>query len=752
MSRNFELLRRLQNEPRNTEIQKKDREVYPQRLRSRGLYRQAAHPSDGLAKVRATLRKRYRLATIFAASVFVTVAIVTLGMKPVYESSATIEIDPPGTQAFSLDARGAASDTAEYLETQAKSLLSTQLALNLIRKLHLDQNPDFVRASKRRLRPDSPQLDDGGAQLTPSEKVALKTFTQGLKVRRDTSSRLITVSFASHNPKIAAEIANSLVKEFIENTHKTQYEAIMESSAWLSRQLDDIRGKMEQANQELTDFQKMTGIADVDANRNASTTVAERMSELERQLAQARADRIQLQAFLERAHGSPSSLPQIRENPVIQQLSQKLAEARVELAQAQVIYGNNHPTLKKIQSQVNQLQEELHRHQRGTLAELRKSYAASRSRERLLQEEAKSTTNELKELAHYLALKKQAQTDTDLYNSLYGRIKEAGIAASSNSNNIRVVDLARILDHPTRPKVLLNLALGLLGGVFGGVVVAFIREAFDDKIYTPEDIRSVTGISAISVLPVIGTGDAACPALATNGLLRSWQKNRNRWGTKFLLERPNSVEAEALRGLSTNVILSHSEGPPRTILVTSAFPNEGKTTVASNLAIALARRGSTCLVDADLRKSGVATTFGVDPQYGLADVLTGSADLDQAIYPIPEVPNLSVVTAGAEVHNPGELIGMRATSGAVRALRERFQFVVFDSPPILPYAEARVLATLSEGVILVGRNGTTTRDAIFRSMELLSEIHASPILAFVLNGADAISPRYQYYRGGRAPR
>jgi capsular exopolysaccharide synthesis family protein len=186
--------------------------------------------------------------------------------------------------------------------------------------------------------------------------------------------------------------------------------------------------------------------------------------------------------------------------------------------------------------------------------------------------------------------------------------------------------------------------------------------------------------------------------------------------------------------------------------VTSAFPNEGKTTVASNLAIALARRGSTCLVDADLRKSGVATTFGVDPQYGLADVLTGSADLDQAIYPIPEVPNLSVVTAGAEVHNPGELIGMRATSGAVRALRERFQFVVFDSPPILPYAEARVLATLSEGVILVGRNGTTTRDAIFRSMELLSEIHASPILAFVLNGADAISPRYQYYRGGRAPR
>jgi capsular exopolysaccharide synthesis family protein len=184
------------------------------------------------------------------------------------------------------------------------------------------------------------------------------------------------------------------------------------------------------------------------------------------------------------------------------------------------------------------------------------------------------------------------------------------------------------------------------------------------------------------------------------------------------------------------------------LLVTSAFPGEGKTTVAANLAIALAQRGSTCIVDTDLRRSGISKMFGVDSKYGLADVLAGSVSLDQAITASNDVCNLCVLPAGAAVENPGELMVEHAMSKVVTGLRQRFRFAVFDSPPILLYADGRMLSTLSDGLIFVGRYGMTARDAISRSIELLSEIHAAPILGVVLNAADSRSADYQYcFRG-----
>jgi polysaccharide biosynthesis transport protein len=746
MSKNFELLQQAEGNLRRTDSRERILGIRNDSRPVRESPGQPAYPNDDLAWTRAlpTLKKHYALATGFALCVFGVVAVVTLLMKPVYEPSTSIEIDPPGTQTLSLDARGESSNSVEYLETQAKILQSDQLALDVIRKLRLDQHPDFADASSiKQTISVPPQADDPVLQLTPRENAALKTFRAHLNVQRDSASRLATVSFASHDPRIAAQVGNTLVSEFIEKTHEAEHEAIMQSSAWLSRQLDDIRAKMEQSNQALAQFQKATGIADLDANRN---TFAEQMSELDRQFASAQGDRIQFEAVLQRVHnGSPEALPQVGENPVVQHLSQKLAEARVELSQAQALYGRNHPNVRKLQNEVNELQTQLDLRKRDILAELEMRYAASKSRERLLEGERKSTAKDLNQLAQYNTLRKQAQADADLYNSLYARVKEAGIAAGSNSNNIRVIDRARILDAPSRPRIPLNLTFGLLAGVFGGVVIAFLREALDNKIHTVEDIRGATGISTVSVLPVIDAGDCARAALGAIDVSHV-EKKHGHFSSKFLLERPNSAEAEALRGLHTSVMLSRWGAPPQVLLVMSAFPEEGKTTVASNLAIALAQHGSTCIVDTDLRRSSIAKIFGVDSKYGLVDVLAGSASLDQAITASHEVRNLSVLTAGAAVENPGELMVEHAISGVVAGLRQRFQFVVFDSPPILLYTDGRVLSTLSDGLIFVGRYGVTTGDAISRSMELLSEIHAAPILGVVLNAANSSVPDYQYFR------
>jgi polysaccharide biosynthesis transport protein len=694
------------------------------------------------------LQKHWRLSALFGVCVFVGVAVATFLTKPLYEPAVTLEIDPPGTQAFSLERdAGEGSDDAEYLETQAKKLQSDELALAVIRKLDLDHNPDFVRTPNPS-RAAAAQTHEAAVPPGSAENAALSTFLTRLDVRRDTGSRLVYVTFASHDPRTAAQVANTLVSEFIYLNFKARHDAIMETSAWLSRQLDDIRAKMDQANRALVEFQRETGITDLDTNKS---TLAEQMSELDRQLASAEGDRIQLEALLAKAqNGSPESLPQTGANPVVQELTEKLDEARVELSRAQIEYGKNHPALKQLQAEVNELQKDLNLQRRRILVRLRTAYAAAQSREQLLEQERKVTSRQLNQLAPYNTLKRQAQSETELYNSLYARVKEAGIAAASNSYNVRIVDHARVLQHPSEPRTMLNLCFGLLAAVFGGVMIGFVREALDTRIRTPEDIRIATGIPAISVLPVIGEENGARAALgATFAHNPKFGRNGNHCVPKFLLERPNSAEAEALRALYTTVMHSRERSLPQVLLVVSAYAGEGKTTIASNLAIALAGRGPTCLADADLRRAGVSRTFGLERRRGLADLLAGSADLEDVIAPVPGVRDLSIVPSGTAERNPGELMAGGSIGRAVSALRERFHFVVFDSPPILPYAEGRVLSTLVDGLIVVVRYSRTTRVAITRSVEVLSEIHAAPILEVVLNGGNSVVTDAQYYRDGK---
>jgi capsular exopolysaccharide synthesis family protein len=347
-------------------------------------------------------------------------------------------------------------------------------------------------------------------------------------------------------------------------------------------------------------------------------------------------------------------------------------------------------------------------------------------------------------MAQYSALKKEAQTTSNLYNALYQKIKEAGISAGSKSSGIRIMDAARVLDRPTRPNKLLNIGIGILAGLVGGIAIAFLKDNFDNRIHTPEDIMNLGTSSPISIIPLISSASANGNRLpmASRRFLNGEQAARD--PEKFLLERPSSPEAEALRGLQTSLMLSRLGRSPQMVLVTSSLPGEGKTTLAINLALAMSQHGRTCIVEADLRKAGVSSTFGLRPVYGLSDVLTGIVPIEEALLSVPSIPELTILPSGP-VSTRFELVGSEAMREAISYLRKSFTFVVIDSPPVLPYADARVLSTLVDGVVLVGRSGITTREAIQRSMTLLSEIHAAPILEIVLNAAEFVSPEYTYY-------
>ena len=375
------------------------------------------------------LKKHWRLSALFGAVVMVTVAAVTIFSTPIYEATARVEIDPSGEK-FSLNGATGATD-AEYLETQSQVLQGDSLAIGVIRKLRLDQNPALMgKLSAKALKGSN--LDSSDAQqLSPEEYIALGNFKSAFNVKRDTSSRLILVSFTSPDPQLAAQVSNTAVQAFIDQSFQNRHDAVMKSSEWLSRQLDDIRKKMEDSSQALTQFQQSIGVTDIDSNKS---TFTEHMGELSRQQTMAQSERIQLQALLKNVD-TPDSLPEVRTNIVVQQLSQKLAESKAALSQALVIYGSNHPTARKLQSEVDELQTQLDIQKKAIVNSLRASYAAAQARESMMGAEMKGTSQELDRMSKYSTLKKEVEANVALYNTL--------IWADQGGGNFRGLEVGR---------------------------------------------------------------------------------------------------------------------------------------------------------------------------------------------------------------------------------------------------------------------------------------------------------------------
>jgi polysaccharide biosynthesis transport protein len=756
MSKNFELLRGAQKyvlEPRLSPIPASPVPLPDAPLDNRSEWIHALH----------VIWKHRWLSFWFGISVLGLVIVVTAVMRPVYEPTATLEVSPPGTEAFSIQSGYSLNTDSEYLETQSKNLKSDLLAIRVIRELHLDQNPDFMGngvlgkligtvlwpfsklSSKLGMR--TPAATVGGnipaeiPSLTGAESCALLVFQDRLKVKRDVASRLIQVSFASHDPQLSAVVLSALIKEFVDSTYENRHKAVAQSSEWLSKQLEDVRKRMEDSNRALATFQKTTGIADVDTNKS---TISEQMAEQSHQLTQAKTEAIVLEAYLNRVrNNNPELLPQMGSDPVVQQLVEKLAQARADLAQAKAIYGNKHPLVNRLQNQVQQFEHELNAQRSGILAQLKTSYAVAEAKKGLVSAQMRDTSHQMTQLAEYSNLKREAQANAELFNSLFAKVKEAGIAAEAKSSNVQLTSPARVLDAPTRPNWPMNLGFGFLAAVAGGVLIPFLLEKLDNRVYGTEEIQGKLATANVSIIPALDHIDGKFAAWGHALARKSEPGSRS----KFIIERPHSIEAEAVRGLYTSIVLSNPNRKPEILLVVSPLPGEGKTTVAMNLAIALSGHGKTCIVDADLRHSCVARGLKLPENSGLAGVLTGEATLNDALTALPDVPGLTVLCGGPTPHDPAKLILSDQMREIITGLRQRNDFVVMDSPPVLSFSDSRTLSTLADKIVFVTRFGTTTFEAINRSLELLRSAHGAPITEVVLNAADISSLPYRYMYG-----
>jgi len=689
------------------------------------------------------LRKHQWLILSFLLAVVTIVTIATFRMKPVYIASAKIEIDRENTNI--LPFQGAdydymMMDLDNYIETQSRVLTSETLALQTIRNAGLSADPEFARAA------ESEAVASGTLknQKLPPE---IGAFLGGLIVRRIPSTRLLEVSFESTDPGAAARILNAHLDNYIEQNYKSRYEATTDASKWLQSELDELSVKVRRSEDARIAYERNNQIWAVDDKNNNVTT--QRLADLNKELTDAQSDSLKKQALFEFAKaGEVDAVPQIRENGVLMSLQTRRAELATKYTDAVNQYGPNWPSVQRLQAQMKELDEEIVKERKGIIAQLESDYREAKQHEELLTralDEQKAEVNLMSEkMIQYNILKREAEANKALYDSLQTKLKEAQISSGLKSSNIRIVDPAIIPTSPARPAKTRNIALAFLVGLVGGIGLALLREYLDNTVKTPDDIETLARLPSLAVVPAFG-GNALAGKRA--GLLKGVSENGSEKRIELVAQHlPKSQTSEAFRALRTALLLSQPDHPPQVILVTSALPREGKTTAAANLAVTLAQLGDkTVLLDGDLRKPGIGRllNLGTGKYAGMSSYLAGVSSLELVTIPHPAIPNLAAIPTGPLPPNPADLLSSHKLAEAIAELRTKYKFIVIDSPPIMAATDAVILSVQADGVLLVVRSGETPKEAFTRTRDLLLSVKCR-LLGVVLNAVDASAPDYYY--------
>ena len=707
------------------------------------------HPLLGYWRV--LKKRRWTILATFGI-VFVLAVIATLHMTRLYQAESRIAVYPENSNVLGLkDLENATTgedwDYNVALETQLSILRSDELALKVIDALHLDSNPSFmgpdaVIAKSQKLGSDSLHSD-------PQEVAGLiRRFRSGLNVQVVPRTRVIEISYMDHDPQLASEIANTLVKTFIEENFRTKYEATSQTADWLSKELSDLQLKVQTSEEKLVRYQKEHGIVGIDEKQNIVTA---KLDELNKELTDAQTDRIQKEANYKMAQtGDASAFAKLDTDSLLEKLRTQESELQNQYAQTTTQFGSGYPKVVEVKNQLKQIGVSIAAEQKRLLAKVRDQYLAAVQRERLLTgvfEQQKQEANQLSEAAiEYTSLKRDADTNRSLYQDLLQRLKEASVTAGLRSSNIRVVDVARIPIVPAKPNVPRNIALGFLLGLAGGVGLAFLQESLDTTVANLEQLSSITALPALGTIPQQLAAHGHRKRLSSGGVSKEEQEATG----PVTYSRPKSEAAESYRALRTSILLSSFGAPPKVILVTSALPQEGKTTVSTNSAMVLAQKGGrVLLVDADLRRPGVGKALGIKTSAGLSTVLSGVDKVEDAVVPFPQLPNLQILPAGPIPPNPVELLGSSVMKDYIARWREEYDHIIIDTPPCLSVTDSVVLSVDADRVILVARSGQTPKAALRRASELLMQVNAR-VMGIVLNAFNMRSADgYYYYYGSK---
>jgi capsular exopolysaccharide synthesis family protein len=674
-------------------------------------------------------------------------SIGTFHQIPIYTATAKLQIDAetpnilPYKEVYSQDSSYYRYD--DYIQTQVKIIQSRSLAKRVIQVARLDRDPAFVgKVDEKTFRADSP------ADAELKSQGLVDRFLGGLRATPIKNSTITEISFSSTDPKLAARIVNIVANEYVQQNFEAKYDATNRATDFLQKQLVDLKAKVEKAEEELLRYARSNDIMNVS---DKSDVTSQTLGDLNTELTKAQTERINKESFYKGvADATPENFPQALRTAFVRELEESLAKMEQDLARLKAQYGPEWPEVKKLQNQMEKVQSQLRQERLTAIKNARTEYESAVQREKLVSialENQKGVTHQVTEAGiHYNILKREVETNKQLYDGLLQRMKEAGVSAGLKSSNVRVIDKAEIPSSPSSPGRQTNLLYSVLVGLVAGLALAFFLEYMDNTVKTPEDVEKFVSLPSLGLIPSLESAlGRSTRYLPLPGLRRKIPEWRIQQGVELVPYMDSkSLVAEAYRSLRTSILLSSPDNPPKTIMVTSAKAGEGKTTTACNTAASLAQTGArVLLIDCDMRRPNVNKIFGLNGGAGLTEFLTGQrefADVTQQ----SKIPNLYVVTCGAHPPNPAELLGSTRMAHGIRSLCERFDYILFDTPPVLSVTDALVMAPLMDGVILVIQGAKTPRDVLNKAKKNLLMVNAR-ILGVLINRVDMHSHDYSYY-------
>ena len=699
------------------------------------------------------LLKRKWIVVVCVVVVFTTTALISLHTTQIYEAATRIAISPQTSNPLNFKDN---NNTTEIIEdpqaginTQVKILESDTLAELVIHRLNLGTRANFAGQAQTQSN-GGISVSQSATQESARQESLIRKLQGSMKIQQVPDTTLVEIRYSDPSPALAAEIANGITAAYIEQNVKSRYDSTMEAADWLSKQLADMQIKMETSQAKLNQYEKEHAIVGTDDKQNLTT---EKLDELNKELTSAQVDRIQKESLTQVAtSGNPEALSAVLQDPILNTLHQRQTELQTRYALLSTQFGPNYTQIQELKNQLDQIDKSYHEQVQNSVNRIQNDYQTALKREQMLQAALAEQTGIAEQLSQnaieYKILKQEADSNRQLYDGLLQQLKEASLAAGLNSSNTRVVDRARLPLSPTQPNIPRNLEFALLVGLVGGIALAFGLEALDSTVRTPEQAEHISGLPILGVIPMQPVFDKAASNAARSRILN--KVPRNAMGPRPLISYldPQSEITEAYRALRTSILLSSVSHPPRSILITSSVPKDGKTMTCINTAIVLAQQGKRILlVDADMRRPSIHKAFGLKGQIGLSNVLTGGARIGDAIQTTMQ-SNLFVLPAGLVPPHPSELLSSSLMRDLLKKWCEEYDHVIIDSPPVITVTDAVLLSVQTDAVLLIIRSGQTTAAHVRRTRNLLQSVKAD-VLGVVVNAADLASHDYYYYYGSK---
>ena len=707
-------------------------------------YAPASAYAEPLDDFRLDLRKyfwlvfKHRWLILSATAVVLCGGLVfTLLTTPIYRASATIQISRDVDRVVNVEGfqQADAGRDVEFYQTQYELLKSRSLADRVVTELNLQDDPAFLKADApspwtrlKRLVFGEPDTGGVTADVSTRQKAAAARVLDDLSVAPVRSSSIVQLSFDSPDPRVAQKVVNALADSYINVNLERRYASSTYARKFLEERLQQLKLKLEESEKELVAYAEAKGIVTTGDSSN-QTLAMTNLTNANTELSKATTERLRAELLWKQiASVVGLAVPKILESEAIGKMRAKRVELETEYQDKLSFFKPAFPEMKQLKAQIDEIDRQVSAEVALIKESVKAQYEAALSEEKKLAERVEELKHEVTDFRNrniqYNILQREVDTNRSLYDGLLQRYKEIGVAGGVGSNNVSIVDAAEVPGAAYTPRLSLNLIMALMLGLMVGGALAFAREHFDDTFKSPEDLEENLGLPLLGIIPLV----------------------RNVESPDRFVDDPRSAAAEAYRSLRTAVQFSTSEGAPKTLLVTSSRPGEGKSTTALTLAKNFADLGlRVLLIDGDLRKPSLHQYLAKEHDAGLTNYLAGNVSPPEA-FQGTNIDGLTFMASGPIPPNPAELLAGPKMLSLLTVASQKFDLVVIDGPPVSGLADAPLLSSMAEGTLLVVDVGGTGRGAARAALKRLHFARAQ-MIGVMANKVDMSGRAYGYGYG-----